>query len=251
MSPTARTLALSVDPATNGDLVTATLKLRAGGEPLTLALTIPAGETTAEALLPVLQGLSSLFAARGEARVEQAGKTISCRAGCGACCRQLVPVAGAEARHLDRLVAAMPEPRRTQVRARFDAALAALDAAALLDRLADSTAISSADQGMAYFRLGIPCPFLEDESCSIHPDRPLGCREYLVTSPAENCADTEARDIEMVPLAWNGMGALIGVDAADRWVPLVLALRYAAAAPPPVRRTGRTILSAVVATMVK
>jgi Fe-S-cluster containining protein len=34
----------------------------------------------------------------------------------------------------------------------------------------------------------MPCPFLEDESCSIHPDRPLVCREYLVTSPAELCA---------------------------------------------------------------
>ena len=32
------------------------------------------------------------------------------------------------------------------------------------------------------------CPFLEEESCSIHPDRPLVCREYLVTSPAELCA---------------------------------------------------------------
>ncbi len=40
-----------------------------------------------------------------------------------------------------------------------------------------------------YFHLGIACPFLEDESCSIHADRPISCREYLVTSPAVNCAD--------------------------------------------------------------
>jgi hypothetical protein len=33
-----------------------------------------------------------------------------------------------------------------------------------------------------YFLQGVACPFLEAESCGIHPDRPLACREYLVTS---------------------------------------------------------------------
>ena len=37
--------------------------------------------------------------------------------------------------------------------------------------------------GREYFQLGIPCPFLEEESCSIYHDRPITCREYLVTSP--------------------------------------------------------------------
>ena len=51
-----------------------------------------------------------LVAARGEA--------ISCKAGCGACCRQLVPVSETEAHHLRDVVEAMPEPRRAAVTAR-------------------------------------------------------------------------------------------------------------------------------------
>ena len=39
------------------------------------------------------------------------GVRVSCRAGCGACCRQLVPIAEAEARRIRDLVEAMPEPR--------------------------------------------------------------------------------------------------------------------------------------------
>ncbi|HEY5241787.1 MAG TPA: YkgJ family cysteine cluster protein [Polyangiaceae bacterium] len=40
------------------------------------------------------------------------------------------------------------------------------------------------DAGVAEVIRGetVSCPFLEEESCSIHPDRPPICREYLVTS---------------------------------------------------------------------
>ena len=84
--------------------------------------------------------------------------------------------------------------------------------------------------GLAYFRLGVPCPFLEDESCSIHPERPLACREYLVTSPASNCASPSADNIEMVPLAGKPSAAVMAVDRSSTpggWVPLVLALDWA------------------------
>jgi hypothetical protein len=54
--------------------------------------------------------------------------------------------------------------------------------------------------GHLYFEPAIACPFLEDESCSIHPDRPLACREYLVSSPASACAHPSPESIERVDL---------------------------------------------------
>jgi Fe-S-cluster containining protein len=81
----------------------------------------------------------------------------------------------------------------------------------------------------------VACPFLEDESCSIHPDRPIACREYLVTSPAENCARPSAETVRMVPLAGTASNAIahLGEEppARVRWVPLVLALEWAEAHP--------------------
>ena len=84
----------------------------------------------------------------------------------------------------------MPEPRRTEVRARFADAVAKIEAAGLLpearafDSLPDEQYLALHPR---YFALQIACPFLEDESCSIYSQRPLVCREYLVTSPAEYC----------------------------------------------------------------
>lgn len=87
---------------------------------------------------------------------------------------------------------------------------------------------------MEYFRAGVACPFLEDESCSIYEHRPLSCREYLVSSPAENCKQPSAETIAMVPVPVKlseilyCFGDGLGNDRT-RWVPLVLALEWAAA----------------------
>jgi Fe-S-cluster containining protein len=64
---------------------------------------------------------------------------------------------------------------------------------------------------MKYFHQGIPCPFLESESCSIHPVRPLICREYLVTSPAKNCEDPTAETIQKVPIVLKPSKAMLNV----------------------------------------
>lgn len=211
-------------------LIVGKVTLVLGGEPVPVELTVPSGPVSEQDLLPVLQGLSSHLAERGAARAEGQGRTISCRAGCGACCRQLVPVAISEARALVELIEAMPEPRRSEVRDRFDDAVASLDAAGILDRLnrMDEPAETLA---LDYFRAGVPCPFLEAEACSIHPHRPLICREYLVTSPAENCSDPSGDTIERISIDGRPSRALFQGDAPRTWTPLVLALTEGQALP--------------------
>ncbi len=129
---TGKTLRLSaVDPARDTPII-GRVVLMHGDEPVEIELAVPAGKVAFEDTLPVLQQLTDFIVDREAAVAEASGRAISCRAGCGACCRQLVPISQAEVRALVRLVVAMPEPRRTQVRRRFEASLAALDAAGLL-----------------------------------------------------------------------------------------------------------------------
>jgi Fe-S-cluster containining protein len=82
-----------------------------------------------------------------------------------------------------------------------------------------------------YFALGIPCPFLEDESCSIHPQRPLICREYLVTSDPALCHDApeRARTVKLSTFVSHAVTKLEGTDSRDSRVALVLALEWAEA----------------------
>ena len=232
------------DPA-HGPLAAGKVTLVIGGEPVAFELTAPAGPVAVEDVLPILQGLSSLLAERAATRAAAEGRAVSCRAGCGACCRQLVPVAAAEARALARLVRSLPEPRQTMVRARFAAALEAVADAGLFDQLTDPSE-RRLEAGRDYFRLGIACPFLEDEACSIHPDRPLSCREYLVASPAANCRSPTPEGIDKLTLEADPSLALLKADLRDGWLPLVHALVFDEAAPPSaLDRTAPEILADV------
>lgn len=236
---------LSADLSARGATATGRVVLEVGGERIPVEMTVPAGPVAVEDVLPILHGLSSLFATRATARAEADGREISCRAGCGACCRQLVPVAPAEARALARLVEALPEPRRERVRRRFDAALDVLEPLGLMERL-DQNRDDRQVIAREYFAAGVACPFLEDEACSIHADRPLSCREYLVTSPPDLCAALSP-GIEKVTLEARPSLALLNADLRDGWLPLVLSLVQDAQAPPSPRdRPAADILKDVI-----
>lgn len=213
------------------------LEFTASGRTIEATVSVPREELRMTDLLPLLFSFSNALVMIGEDVAREAGKPVSCRAGCGACCRQLVPVSEPEAAYIAELVRAMPPDRASAVRERFRTALEALGEG-LTGRLRDPDANKTLDQrrelGLEYFRAGVPCPFLENESCSIHKQRPLSCREYLVSSPAAHCKTPSAETIEMVPVPAKlseylycfGDGA--GNDRS-RWVPLVLALEWAEA----------------------
>jgi Fe-S-cluster containining protein len=190
-------------------------------------------------LLTLVQHITDAVVNLADAAVRDSGKSITCRAGCGACCRQLVPVTPSEAHHLRDLVENLPEPRRSEIRARFESGKERLAEAGLLqdcrdaDRGTDRLAL-----GRAYFQLGIACPFLEEENCSIHADRPLECREYLVTSPADHCRADHDGTIRKVLLPVRPMPAFARLDGESPaggppWVPLMLALDWAREHPEP------------------
>jgi Fe-S-cluster containining protein len=225
--------------------VTANVQLTFGNRPVDLEITLPADSVSATDLLPIYQGLTNLVVDIGVEAVEHRGEAVSCRKGCGACCRQPVPISETEARAVAQLVENLPEPRRSIVRERFVGARNRLAAAGLLEAFSHPERVTGTDamsNSARYFNLGIACPFLEEESCSIHPDRPLACREYLVTSPAENCARPAESELRPVPLPARVAAA---VRAGDRptpdgvgWVLLALAPDWAATHPEPPPRPG-------------
>lgn len=226
--------------------LTANVKLAVGDQVLEARLTVPASPTRWRQMLPLVQSLTDAVVDLAVNDVKKKGEEVSCKKGCGACCRQLVPITEVEARRIRELVDELPEPRRSEIRDRFAAARRQLEVGGLLEQLLHPERWRDGEGraiGLDYFARGIACPFLEEESCSIHPDRPLACREYLVTSPAENCARPTAETVRMVKLPVKVSNALARIEQARSsdgsmpWVPLVLAPEWAEAHPdePPPR----------------
>ncbi len=225
--------------------VTARVELDVGGSPVQVELTVPSGPCAPGAILPAVRVLTNAVVASAEGRSEADGLPISCGERCAACCRQLVPISGIEARAIRDRVMALPEPRRSAVLARFAQALNRLDEAKLLAPLRDLDGPETDYRalGLAYVRLGLACPFLDDELCSIHPERPIVCREHLVTSPAENCLRPGEGVIRKLDLPAPLATTLARFEQGDpaqpgRRVALVLALEWAQNHPEP--RPSRT-----------
>jgi hypothetical protein len=76
-------------------------RLPVGGGFLNASANLPTGQTTLTQLLPIIQNLENAIVGRIGEEAKSAGTPISCRAGCGACCRQLVPVSFFEAEALN------------------------------------------------------------------------------------------------------------------------------------------------------
>jgi Fe-S-cluster containining protein len=215
------------------------------GVPLTLKVSMPDYPVKPQVMLPIFQQLSNTFTDIGTQVVERQGKTISCKMGCGACCRQPVPLSEIEIYHVAALVEQMPEPQRNVVKKRFEDAAYHFYKTGWFERY-DRCKDEEEFKVLAfeYFSQGIACPFLEDEACSIHAQRPIICREYLVTSPNELCDNPDNEDIDRIELPMSATHGTCRVGRSKNLTRknfqiMVFALLWAEQYPEPfVEKTG-------------
>ena len=107
---------------------------------------------------------------------------ISCRPNCTACCEHAIYATAAEIRSVRKAVAALPASQQAEIRSRSEAILARLDA--------DGVQVEPSDEfAEQYFLMSEPCPLLFDGTCSVRDQRPLTCRNYIVSSDPEHCRD--------------------------------------------------------------
>ncbi len=232
-----------------------------------LSLPTPAGELRAEVtvptsfipvsdIVPLMRSLGEQALKLEEAKQQRAGQTPSCQKGCAACCRMLVPVSPPEAFALRGIIERLPAPQRDRIRDRLATIRNALNEDGLLGRLVQlsETRMQLSDEDVepvnrAYYAKRLPCPFLEDEACSIYEFRPAACRELLVTSPAEFCQDIARNPIQALSMPFR-TGTVLSLLWAKitggpvRLIPLPLALDWADrhAQENPASHTGEQLL---------
>jgi len=220
-----------------------------GKVPFRVRIATPRGATTMEFgvsaapmcladLVPLAQALASAQVERSLQCEAEEGRQLSCKAGCGACCRQLVPISPPEAFALASMAVSLDAPARDELIRRVESAVADIERRGALPRLRELVELHGERDLQAvasdYFALGVPCPFLIDESCRIHPHRPAACREYNVTSPAAWCSAPRRHKLAVVPLALAMSPPLSRLTARltgrkPQLVPLPLAFEYAEA----------------------
>ena len=226
---------------------------------LTTAIDVPTGFIPITAIVPVTRRLGDEAAQLEIQHATEAGRAISCRIGCAACCRMLVPLSAPEAFALRDYVEQLPTDQRTLLLNRLSDTKDRIKQAGLWDRLNDVSEASKpiADEELdpinrSYYALRMPCPYLENELCSIYEARPAACRELLVTSPAELCQDLAQNPVTPLPVSMR-ISSILGLawgtltDSPPRLIPLPMALEWAERQEEESRRTwpGSALLDQV------
>src|SRR5688572_30234896 len=116
---------------------------------LTTAIDVPTGFIPITAIVPVTRRLGEEAAQLEVRHAIEAGQTVSCRMGCAACCRMLVPLSAPEAFALREYVGQLPTDRRTLVLTRLSDTKDRLSQTGLWEQLHD---VAEA-----------PSPLLDDE----------------------------------------------------------------------------------------
>jgi Fe-S-cluster containining protein len=230
---------------------------------LTTAIDVPTGFIPITAIVPVARRLGEEAAQLEVQYALAAGQTISCQMGCAACCRMLVPLSAPEAFALREYVEQLPTDRRTHLLNRLSDTKDRLKREGLWDRLKEVAGASTPvpDEELdpinrAYYALRIPCPYLENELCSIYESRPAACRELLVTSPAELCQDLVRNPVTPLPISMR-IGSILGLvwgtltNSPPRLIPLPMALEWAQRHEEESRRTwpGSALLDQILDSM--
>ena len=202
-------------------------------EQIDLALKVPSGELEARvsiptgfvpitSIVPVLRGLGEKAQSMEVSHTRKMGRTISCQKGCSACCQRImVPVSPPEAFALSEVLEHLPDEHRMRVKSRLTTILQRLKESSVFSsvmELAESPRQQSEEDldsiNRAYYALGLPCVFLEDDACSIYENRPAACREFLVSSPAKLCQDMVNNPIRQLPVPLRG-GTVLSILWAD------------------------------------
>ena len=184
-------------------------------------------------LVPTAFELTDMLVMRAVARETKDGGQVTCRAGCGVCCSQMVPVSPPEAFYIADMMSSLPGELLDPIRRRFELTAAVLEQRNMIDGLMDPDYSDDPFLAIAreYFCLHLPCPFLVDASCGIYEHRPVACRDYNVTSLAAWCADPYSHEVAKVRTVTPLSAPLARLTAAltgskPRLVPLTLVPRW-------------------------
>ena len=116
-------------------------------------------------------------------RTAEAGRPVTCCAGCSACCYEPVYCDSWEMEHA---LAGLSGDQLDYVKARLAQWVRLVEPSGLLKQELPSA--------FAWRALKVPCPFLRETLCMIYDRRPCSCRMHMATGPRINYEDDKLRE---------------------------------------------------------
>ncbi len=196
--------------ATSGQdcgMETFSLELDILGKPTCLRINVAPVQARLSEMAPLARAISTKLALATLERLRENGKSVPCCKGCSACCSYLIPLSVPEAFCMaEELFALPPEKGKTLLQSSLDTAKTILEQMPEDFNTGESptdSGIRSSQLGTWYAGLRLHCPFLSDDLCVMYDQRPIACREHVVTGSATSCnvEGTDEPDVAKMPVS--------------------------------------------------
>ncbi len=178
------------------------LPLRIGTQSMIFWIGFFFGTASLSEIVPAAWGLSDAVIETVVEEIPRRGGRMACRKGChAACCRYLmVSLSVPEALNIMGQVHCLETGTRNRIIGSCKAV-----AGKIREHLKERPAVAAGHQARDgildwYMDLEVACPFLVDNCCSMYEQRPMTCRECLVTTPESYCRKSAGQIVKKVSL---------------------------------------------------
>jgi Fe-S-cluster containining protein len=173
------------------DAETISFELVIAGKTVPFHINVADKQATLADIVPPARRLSEKLTNLFLDRLRKNGQPAPCRKGCAACCSYLIPLSIPEVFCLREELLSMPaDDSREILRACLDTAEKILNSRSqksYLESVSENGQFQTNQMSKWYAGLKLACPFLSDGLCMLYEQRPLACREHLVTGSSFFC----------------------------------------------------------------
>jgi len=187
-------------------------ELDVAGKTVDFRIDVAAKQATLAAIVPLARTISTKLALTVLDSLSKNGQFVPCRKGCSTCCNYLIPLSIPEVFRLREELLAMPADYSSQIlQSCVDTAERILDNKPPTFSLKTSSKSARSQIGRIsrwYGGLKLACLFLSDRLCTLYEQRPIACREHIVTGSPVSCKTGQRGEPNVVPMPVSILEAL-------------------------------------------
>lgn len=251
-----QTITVSDEPQQIGEEEIISFELTVEGKTIPFAINVTAENATLADIVPAARKLSSKIAIAVRERITENNQSVPCQKGCSACCSSLIPLSVPEVFRLSEEFLAMPSERSNHLLrnciATAEKILSKAKRTACMESFSKNAKTGTSQINKWYGDLKLACPFLCENLCVLYEERPLACREHIVTGSSDSCqngrkcrpnvaampvsvleamgqlaSELEGTDVEAIMLPFSLAWVQDNIDRAERrWPAKDMVLRF-------------------------
>ena len=179
-------------------------ELDVAGKTLPFCINVVSKQAALADIVPLARTISTKIALAFLDTLSKKGQFVTCHKRCSTCCSYMIPLSIPEVFRLREELLAMPSDKSSRILKSCTIAakrtLEKIPRYINTDKPTENNSASMDQLSKWYAGLKMDCPFLSEGLCSVYEQRPLACREHIITGSNFFCQPDNGGEPNVVPM---------------------------------------------------